>query len=142
MLCSIEARAPFLDRDLTAFALTLPARDKIRGLTTKWILKQAARDTLPRQLIERRKRGLSVPTATLINSSLREEVDMALEPANVRAHGLLDPVELSRCLAEHRAGHRNHARTLWPALILQLWAQRWRPTIGARAILRTDHLTV
>jgi len=63
MLHSIEARAPFLDRDLSAFALALPVRAKVRGLEGKWILKRAARAWLPRAVVHRRKRGLSVPVA-------------------------------------------------------------------------------
>ncbi|MDB6090811.1 MAG: asn [Gammaproteobacteria bacterium] len=130
MLSSIEARAPFLDRDLTALAFALPHGDKLHGLTTKWILKQAAKTLLPWSLVHRRKRGLSVPTATLINGALREDVDRAFDTANLSAHGLLDPLEMRRYLAEHRAGRANHARILWPAFVLQLWAGQWRPVMS------------
>ncbi len=132
MLNSIEARAPFLDWRLTAFALGLPDRDKLRGLTTKWILKQAAKPLLPRALITRRKRGLSVPIAALINGALREEVDHWLDPHTLHTHELLDAMEVRRQLAEHRAGRANHARTLWPAIVLQYWAERWRPVMTDR----------
>jgi asparagine synthase (glutamine-hydrolysing) len=128
MLNSIEARAPFLDWQLTAFAFSLPERDKLRGLTTKWILKQAAMPLLPRALALRRKRGLSVPIAMLINGALREDVDRCLGSHAVRAHNLLHEATVQRLLAEHRAGHANHARLLWPAITLQYWAERWRPT--------------
>ncbi len=132
MLNSIEARAPFLDWRLTAFALGLPDRDKLRGLTTKWILKQAAKPLLPRALITRRKRGLSVPVAALINGALRDEVDHWLDPRTLHTHDLLDAAEVRRQLAEHRAGRANHARTLWPAIVLQYWAERWRPVMTDR----------
>ncbi len=132
MLNSIEARAPFLDWRLTAFALGLEDRDRLRGLTTKWILKQAARPWLPRALITRRKRGLSVPVAALINGALREDVDHWLDVRTLRSHGLLDTSEVRRQLAEHRAGRANHARTLWPAIVLQYWAERWRPVVTDR----------
>lgn len=134
MLNSIEARAPFLDCHLTAFALALPDTDKVRGLTTKWILKQAAVPLLPRALIERRKRGLSVPTAALLNGALKSDVDHWLDPQTLRAHGLLDAEEVRRQLAEHRAGRANHARTLWPAVVLQQWAERWRPVMTDRVV--------
>ncbi len=132
MLNSIEARAPFLDWRLTAFALGLPDRDKVRGLTTKWILKQAAKPLLPPALVTRRKRGLSVPVAALINGALREEVDHWLDARTLHAHDLLDAAQIRRQLAEHRAGRANHARTLWPAIVLQYWAERWRPVMTDR----------
>jgi asparagine synthase (glutamine-hydrolysing) len=133
MLNSLEARAPFLDAPLTTFALGLPEREKLRGLTTKWILKRAAEPLLPRAIIRRRKRGLSVPTAALLNGELRADADEWLSEQALRAHGLLDAASIRGQLAEHRAGHANHARTLWPALVLQLWAERWRPTLPGRA---------
>src|SRR5207245_6387444 len=71
MLSSVEARAPFLDRDVTRFALSLPADFRVRRLTTKWILKKAAESWLPEDVIYRRKRGLSVPIASWINPRLR-----------------------------------------------------------------------
>jgi asparagine synthase (glutamine-hydrolysing) len=132
MYNSIEARTPFLDWQLTAFALALPDREKLRGLATKRILKRAAQPWLPRAILRRRKRGLSVPTAELINGALRDEVDHWLDAGSVRAHGLLDAGRVTRQLAEHRAGIANHARTLWPALVLEAWAQRWRPVITDR----------
>ncbi len=138
MLNSIESRAPFLDAALTAFAFGVPDEEKLRGLTTKWILKQAAEPLLPRALIARRKRGLSVPTAALINGALREDVDEALSERALRAHRLLDPAEVRRRLAEHRAGRADHSRMLWPALVLQLWAERWRPAMTDRVVPASD----
>jgi asparagine synthase (glutamine-hydrolysing) len=132
MLNSIEARAPFLDRHLTEFALALPDRDKVRGFTTKWILKEAAAPLIPRAHIRRRKRGLSVPTAALINGALRAEVDHWLDERALRAQGLLDAPQVRRQLAEHRAGRANHSRSLWPAIVLQCWAERWRPVMTDR----------
>lgn len=130
MLHSVEGRMPFLDRSLTAFALGLPVSDRVRGLTTKWILKQAAAPMLPHALIHRRKRGLSVPIAQLINGALREDVDRLLDPS-AQSPQLLDGVVVRRLLAEHRAGVANHARLLWPALALKAWAERWQPVLPA-----------
>ncbi len=133
MLNSVEARAPFLDWRLTTFALCLPSNDKLRGLTTKWILKRAAKPLLPRALVTRRKRGLSVPTASLIDGALRHEVDHWLDRRTLETHGLLDVAEVRSQLEEHRAGRANRARTLWSAIVLQQWAERWRPVMTDRS---------
>jgi asparagine synthase (glutamine-hydrolysing) len=125
MLSSVEARAPYLDRDLTAFALSLPAELRVRGFTTKWVLKKAAEKWLPRDVIGRRKRGLSVPIAGWINRGLRAEVDRLLEPVRLRKRGLVDEPRVTALLAEHRSGRANHAKALWAVVMLEYWLERW-----------------
>ena len=110
MLASVEARAPFLDREVMELVLPVPSRLKVRGVTTKAILKQAARGLVPDRVIDRRKRGLSVPVARWLNTGLAPLADRVLD---------------TPLLAEHRAGRRNHARRLWPQLMLALWSERW-----------------
>src|SRR3989441_2628708 len=110
MLASVEARAPYLDREVMELVLPGPARAKVRGLNTKAILKEAARGLVPGEVIHRRKRGLSVPVARWLNTGLAPLADRLLD---------------SPLLAEHRTGRRNHARRLWPQLMLALWSERW-----------------
>jgi asparagine synthase (glutamine-hydrolysing) len=125
MLVALEARAPYLDPPLSTFALGLPVDFKVRGLTTKWLLKRVAEAVLPPRLARRRKRGLSVPIAAWLNGSLEADVDRLLAPARLRRQGLLSDVYVNRLVAEHRAGRANHARALWALLVLQRWLERW-----------------
>jgi asparagine synthase (glutamine-hydrolysing) len=125
MLSSVEARAPFLDRDVTAFALSLPSDLRVRGLTTKWVLKKAAEKWVPHDVIYRRKRGLSVPIAGWINRGLRAEVDRLLDPIRLRRRGLVDEPRVTALLAEHRSGRANHAKALWAVVMLEYWLERW-----------------
>lgn len=125
MMASVEARAPFLDRAVVELALGLPAALKVRGLRTKAVLKEAARPLLPREVVGRRKRGLSVPIAAWMNEELRTEVDRAFDRERLRAEGWLRPEVLATLLGEHRAGVANHARRLWPAFMFQRWLERW-----------------
>ncbi len=110
MLASVEARAPYLDREVMELVLPAPSPVKVRGLSTKTILKEAARGLVPDAVIRRWKRGLSVPVARWLNTGLAPLADRLLD---------------TPLLAEHRAGRRNHARRLWPQLMLALWAERW-----------------
>jgi asparagine synthase (glutamine-hydrolysing) len=125
MLSSVEARAPFLDRDVTRFALSLPANLRVRRLTTKWLLKKAAESWLPEDVIYRQKRGLSVPIAGWINHGLRGEVDRLLSPERLRGDGLVNATYVAELLAEHRAGRANHAKPLWALIMLQYWLETW-----------------
>jgi asparagine synthase (glutamine-hydrolysing) len=128
MLSSVEARAPFLDRFVTQFALTLPTNLRVRGFTTKWVLKKAAEKWIPRDVIYRRKRGLSVPIASWLNHGLRGEVDRLLEPARLRRGGIVHEPYVTALLAEHRAGRANHAKPLWAVVMLQYWLENWAPS--------------
>ena len=110
MLASVEARAPYLDREVMELVLPVPSQLKVRGLTSKAILKEAARGLVPDRVIDRRKRGLSVPVARWLNTGLAPLADRVLD---------------TPLLAEHRSGRRNHARRLWPQLMLALWSERW-----------------
>ncbi len=125
MLSSLEARAPYLDGEVTRFALALDSSLKVRGTTTKWLLKQVARRWLPRTIVHRRKRGLSVPIAQWLNGDLRSEVDRLLSPERIERRGLLRPGTVSQLLTEHRSGHADHGRALWTLLMLEYWIERW-----------------
>jgi asparagine synthase (glutamine-hydrolysing) len=110
----VEARAPFLDREVMELVLPVPAEYKVHGFTTKAILKEAARGLVPDRVIDRQKRGLSVPVARWLNTGLAPLADRLLD---------------TPLLAEHRARRRNHARRLWPQLMLALWAEKWKVNI-------------
>jgi len=125
MLVSLEARAPYLDRDVTRFALGLETRYKVRGLATKWLLKRVALRRLPAAIVRRRKRGLSVPVGSWINGGLRGEVDRLLDPERLGAEGLLRAEHVGQLLSEHRSGRANHARALWPLIVWETWRERW-----------------
>ena len=120
MLASIEARAPFLDRELLELVLPAPSALKVRGFTTKAILREAVRGLVPETVIRRRKRGLSVPVARWLNTGLATLADRHL-----RAPRLFPDAPVARLLDEHRMGTANHARRLWPVLMAELWAERW-----------------
>src|SRR5207302_7536247 len=107
MLASIEARAPYLDREVMELALPLDSTLKVRGFTSKAILKEAARGLVPGAVIRRRKRGLSVPVARWLNTGLA-----ALAERHLTAPRLFPGAPTARLLAEHRSGRRNHARKL------------------------------
>jgi len=120
MLASIEARAPYLDREVMELALSAPSALKVRGSVTKAILKEAARGLVPGHVIRRRKRGLSVPVARWLNAGMASAADRYLT-----APRLFPGAPTARLLAEHRSGARNNARRLWPILMAELWAERW-----------------
>ncbi len=125
MLSSLESRAPYLDVAVTRFGLSLDSAAKVHGLRTKWLLKRVASRWLPRNIVNRRKRGLSVPINQWLNGTLREDVDDLLSPGRVRDRGLVRSDAVQRLVAEHRSGQKNHGRALWPLLMLEYWIKCW-----------------
>jgi len=123
MLASIEARAPFLDREVLELILPVPASRKVRGWETKAILKEAAWGLVPAYVIDRRKRGLSVPVASWLNGALRDQAVRYFTAPRFGGN------RVAALWAEHREGKANHARKLWPMLIAELWADRWNVSL-------------
>ena len=121
MAASIESRVPFLDHQLVEFASGLPARMKLRGLTTKWILRQAVRDILPPEILTRKKMGFPVPFGVWMRGPWKELArDVLLDPRS-RQRGIIDADAVERLISAHAAGHTNGADAIWSLLNLELW---------------------
>jgi asparagine synthase (glutamine-hydrolysing) len=90
MAVGLEARAPFLDTALMEFAFSLPGDAKLRGRTTKWLLKRALRDKIPREILERPKMGFGVPLGAWFRSHRWGELT---RPVRVHRAGSSDGAE-------------------------------------------------
>ncbi|GLQ45331.1 asparagine synthetase B [Dyella lipolytica] len=120
MLHGVEIRAPFLDQSVIEFAATLPVRARIRGLTTKVFLKRYALEYLPKSVVTRRKRGLSVPLAAWLRGPLRDWAESQLSSAALLNAGI--NVRAARDLFdEHQARTSDHARAIWTLIVLSEW---------------------
>jgi asparagine synthase (glutamine-hydrolysing) len=121
---SLEIRAPFLDRHVMEFAATLPAHERVHGVTTKCFLKRYARSYLPHEIIHRRKRGLSVPLAAWLRGPMRDWALERLRCGRLTQVGV-DPEAAVALLREHTLGHVDYARPLWVLIVLEEWLA-WR----------------
>jgi asparagine synthase (glutamine-hydrolysing) len=127
MAAGLEVRAPFLDHHLVELACRIPTRFKLRRWTTKYILKRAVTDLLPRATIIRRKQGLGVPTAGWLRGTLRAVLEERLAPNRVASRGLFTPATVTRLVSEHVSGRRNHRKILWALLMFDAWCDRYLP---------------
>lgn len=121
MMFSLEARSPFLDRDLAEFAARLPSPMKVRRWTTKHILKRAMGGLLPAETLTREKRGFAVPIGDWFRGALRDYLGDHLRAAEVASAGLVEQRAVTRLLDEHAAGTADRAHELWTLLMLELW---------------------
>jgi asparagine synthase (glutamine-hydrolysing) len=122
MAASIESRVPFLDHPLTEWVAALPQTMKLRGTTTKWILRQAMQGSLPAPILERRKMGFPVPVGSWLRGPWQALLSEYLTGARARARGLFEPGAVERLVAEHCRGI-NHAERLWALLTFEIWAR-------------------
>jgi asparagine synthase (glutamine-hydrolysing) len=122
MRAALELRAPFLDRDVMEFAAALPVRERVRGFETKVFLKRYAERYLPKSIVHRRKRGLSVPLASWLRGPLEGWAQAKLASARLDAIGLRREAALA-ILDEHLTRRADHARALWTLLALVEWME-------------------
>jgi asparagine synthase (glutamine-hydrolysing) len=125
MAVSLETRGPFLDYTLVEFAARLPPALRLRGLSTKYLLKRAMRGILPPEILTRRKLGFNLPYKNWLRTGLRDLLVEKLESVRLRQQGLFRPDYVQLLVTEHLAGRRDHAHQLWPLLMFQLWADRY-----------------
>ncbi|WP_300706819.1 asparagine synthase (glutamine-hydrolyzing) [uncultured Desulfovibrio sp.] len=123
MLCSLEVRAPFLDRDAAEFVARLPIRHKLRGFKRKYLLKRAFADVLPPEILHRNKRGFQIPVADWLRGRLRPLLEDMLAPARLREQGILDPQAARRLMDAHFSRRQDLRKPLWTLLVLQLWLE-------------------
>jgi asparagine synthase (glutamine-hydrolysing) len=124
MAHSIEARPPLLDHRLVEFAATIPARFRLHDGTTKYLLKQAMRGTLPDEIIDRPKQGFAVPLARWFRGPLAEFARDVLLSDTCRQRGFLNTVYIERLLQLHQGG-RDLDLQLWTTLSFELWCRRF-----------------
>lgn len=120
MSSALELRAPFLDEAVMNFAATLPVEERVRGFTTKVFLKRYALRYLPKTIVHRRKRGLSVPLSRWLRGPLRDWAEAALGNAQLGCVGIRNAVALE-LLSEHCRRDAEHGRTIWTLITLSEW---------------------
>jgi asparagine synthase (glutamine-hydrolysing) len=120
MSSALELRAPFLDESVMAFAATLPAAERVHRFATKVFLKRYALRYLPKSIVYRRKRGLSVPINRWLRGPLRDWAAAALGDGRLARVGIRNSIALE-LLSEHCRRQADHTRTIWTLIMLSEW---------------------
>lgn len=125
MAASLEVRVPFLNRDVVRFASELPLELKLHRFTGKFLLKKSVRRLLPKDIINRPKKGFNMPVARWLTTELRELTLDMLSEQRIRDQGYFNYPYVRRLLDEHFARQQDHRKVLWTLLIFQLWHERY-----------------
>jgi asparagine synthase (glutamine-hydrolysing) len=125
MAHSLEARAPFLDHELVAYALSLPQHAKIRGEETKVVLKRAVADLLPADIVNRRKQGFRVPLPEWLAGPLSGWAEACLFSKAARELDFLDFDYIRTMWTSHVSGKEDRSFDLWCLINLFGWYECW-----------------
>jgi asparagine synthase (glutamine-hydrolysing) len=123
MAVSLETRIPPLDKRIAALAWRLPQNMRWRDGVGKWALRQVLYRHVPRELVDRPKRGFAVPLDTWLRHPLRAWSEDLLEPSRIRKQGLLNPDVVSAKLKAFQTGRSTSAPQIWTLLMLQSWLE-------------------
>jgi asparagine synthase (glutamine-hydrolysing) len=121
MAASIESRVPFLDHALVEHVVRMPSHLKVRGLTTKAVLREAVKDLIPKEILTRGKMGFPVPMGKWLRGAFAPLVDEFVLSPRARERGIFNRAAVERLAEEHRNGARPHGDRLWLLINLEMW---------------------
>jgi asparagine synthase (glutamine-hydrolysing) len=124
MAASIESRVPFLDHKLVEFSARLPERLKLRGATTKYILRESMKGVLPAEILRRPKMGFPVPVGSWFRGEYASTVEEYLLSERALDRGIFDSGFVRTLVARHNAGE-NHAERLWALVNFEMWQRQF-----------------
>jgi len=134
MATSIESRVPFLDHKLVEFAAQLPDEWKLRGFTTKRVLRESMKGLLPDSILNRPKMGFPVPFAAWTRGSWNEVAREVLLDSRSRQRGIIDPSAVDRLLRDHADGRTEGGDRIWSLLNLELWYRTFIDNEGIQTL--------
>ena len=118
---SLEVRTPFLDHRLVEMAARIPPGLKLRGTTGKYLLKKAMAPRLPREVVQRKKKGFGLPLARWLRGPYRDLLLDTLGSGGAAATGWFHQPTVDALIDDHLSGRRDRRRPLWTLLIFRLW---------------------
>ena len=121
MAAGVESRPPLIDHRVVEFAFQLADTLKIRGNRQKVVLREAIRNRLPKEIIDRPKAPFWSPIRSWIRNDLRELVDDMLTETRIKEYGIYNPQFIQRKIELDRRGREDNAFLIWTLLNHELW---------------------
>jgi asparagine synthase (glutamine-hydrolysing) len=124
MAASIESRVPFLDHKLVEFAAALPVGMKLKRFETKYILRRAIRDRLPKEILTRKKMGFPVPVGRWLRGEFRWVVEEYVLGERALSRGVFDRAYVRELVEGHDRGEEQSER-LWALVNFEIWQRQF-----------------
>lgn len=123
MAVGLEARAPLLDHRLVEFAWRVPTEYKVRGGKGKWLLRELLYKHVPREMMERPKKGFAVPIGDWLRGPLREWAEELLNEKRMQDQGFFDTRLIRSAWQDHLDGKGGYQYQIWTVLMFQAWLE-------------------
>ena len=124
MAASIESRVPFLDHKLVEFSARLPERMKLRGATTKYILRESMKGLLPEAILSRPKMGFPVPVGAWFRGAFAGVLDEYVLSERAASRGIFDSAFVRSLVRRHQDGE-DHSERLWALVNFEIWQRQF-----------------
>lgn len=125
MAHSLEARVPYLDKDIVQYAERLSSSFKIRGGSRKWLHRRVCRKYLPSEIVNRKKLGFHTPIDTWFRESISGKIDSTLLEHDSLLYRYLRPQAVQQLVEDHRSGKANNYKTLFSLVLLEEWMRHY-----------------
>ena len=121
MAYALEARSPLLDHELMEFAAAIPADLKVDGREKKWVFREALREWLPTDILDRPKQGFTVPIGHWLRGELHDLAREVLLDRGSLGRGYFRAEAVESMLERHSAGADEETKRLWALFMFELW---------------------
>lgn len=125
MAVSIEGREPLIDHRVAEFAFRLPLSMRRGALGPKHVLKKLLHNYVPREMVDRPKKGFSIPLLEWLKGDLHHLVDQYLNSDRIRAEGILDDAFVQRVVRNFNKGQEKLVNKVWVLIAFQMWREEW-----------------
>jgi asparagine synthase (glutamine-hydrolysing) len=123
MANGVEVRVPLLDPELVALAARLPLRFKQRGRIGKWVLREAMKPYLPRDVLYRKKAGFGAPLRHWLRADLRPLIEDVLSERSLRNRGIFDPAAVRNLVALNNERKLDASYPIFGMICIELWCR-------------------
>lgn len=124
MATSVESRVPFLDHKLVEFTAKMPDTMKLRGGTTKYVLRESMKGVLPEKILTRRKMGFPVPIGSWFRGRFKSVIQEYVLSERALSRGIFAPDFVRNLVSLHQAGE-DHSERLWSLVNFEMWLRRF-----------------
>jgi asparagine synthase (glutamine-hydrolysing) len=136
MAHGLEARVPYLDRDIVEYVERLPSKFKVRLFSQKWLHRRVCESFLPREILNRKKRGFAVNVVDgWLRGATGKRLMGVLRDSHSHLYEYLRPAAVEKILQEHQSGHNDNHKVLFSLVVLEEWLRSTRAVCGAPAVV-------
>jgi asparagine synthase (glutamine-hydrolysing) len=132
MAHGLEARVPYLDKEIVEYAERLPASFKVRNGSQKWLHRKVCQELLPTPILKRKKRGFAVNVVDdWFRGAMGSKMEEILMDRDSLLYQYLQPLAVQRIFKQHQSGQNDYHKILFSLVVFEEWL-RAQLSHGAR----------